>query len=93
MNYEELGLNILNQVRARTPKVSGNLARNTRFFNTGFGDVWGHLVVETPYAQFVNYGYQNHPNSRKLRNDYLYIEKSINQVLKIALKGVGADVK
>jgi hypothetical protein len=23
----------------------------------------------------------------------LYIEKSINQVLKIALKGVGADVK
>lgn len=93
LDYEMLGQLMVNQIRAKAPKVTGNLARNIRFNGVGFGDVWGHITIDVPYASFVNYGKIVHPNSKKLSKDYLFVEKSIKQVLKIALERYGGQVK
>lgn len=92
IEYQMLGQGIVSEIRSATPKVSGNLAFNTRFYGTGFGDIWGHIVIDTPYAAFVDYGHITHPNSKKLSKDYLYVEKAINRSLRIYMRKKGLKV-
>lgn len=65
-------------LKASMPKVTGNLVRNIRAYNSyGKGDVLGRISIEVPYATFVNYGYENHQKSEKLKRDYKLVEKTI----------------
>lgn len=93
LDYQALAMEIVSQIRKRTPKVTGNLTRSTKYYTVGVGDIWGHIVIDAPYAQFVDYGHLDHPRSVKLERDYLYVEKSINQILRIAVRRFGGTIR
>ncbi len=89
MDYEQLMIGIVNNMRARAPKVSGNLANSIQYSITASSGIWGVISIDTPYSRFVNYGYINHPNSTKLSRDYLFVEKAIKNELKNVLYKYG----
>lgn len=90
LDYEEMCLGIVNELRARAPYVSGNLRSSIKYFGTKSGSIMGRIEIggegqdgkQVEYAQFVNYGHLTHPNSKKLKRDYLFVEKGIRAELK-----------
>lgn len=93
LDYQSMMVGIANSIRARAPRVSGNLAMNVKAYATGSGDEIGVISIEVPYASFVNYGYLTHPNSSKLRKDYLFVENAIRNELKILVSKYGGYIK
>ena len=80
---------VLSDLQANLPKVSGNMVRNTKIISSwGNGEMIGELIIDVPYARFVNYGFENHPNSHKLARDYKIVETTIKNSLEARLEGV-----
>ena len=77
IEWNNLLSGIVADLQANLPKVTGNMARNTRAYSTWGQDVIGHIEINVPYAKFVNYGFEQHPNSKKLARDYHIVEKTI----------------
>lgn len=94
LDYELMCQGIVNNIRARAPKVTRNLVRHTNFIAYKTGNMIGKITLDTEYARFVNYGYLTHPRSYKLKSDYMFVEKAINNELKnIVFKNGGGYVK
>lgn len=94
LDYELMCQGIVNDIRARAPKVTRNLVRHTTFTALKTGNIIGKITLDTEYAQFVNYGYLTHPRSYKLKNDFMFVEKSlINQLKNLVTKYGGGYVK
>lgn len=71
-----------------TPVVTGNLKSSVqlvRMTSDGFIVAVGikktGMAGANPalYAAYVNYGYRKNPKSRKLRRDYMFVEKAIKK--------------
>lgn len=71
-----------------TPVVTGNLKSSVqlvRMTSDGFIVAVGikktGMAGANPalYAAYVNYGYRNNPKSKKLRRDYMFVEKAIKK--------------
>lgn len=90
LDYELMCMGILRGITARAPKPghapgtksTGNLVRNTKYIAMGEGSIFGKITIDVLYAQFVDYGYLEHENSRLLKKDYLFVEKGIRDELK-----------
>lgn len=94
LDYELMCQGIVNDIRARAPKVTRNLVRHTTFIAMKTGNMIGKITLDTNYANFVNYGYLTHPRSYKLKSDYMFVEKTINNQLKnLVFKYGGGYVK
>lgn len=78
---------IVADLQANLPKVTGNMTRNTRAYATWGQDVIGHIEINVPYAKFVNYGFEKHPNSKKLARDYHIVEKTIKNSINARMEG------
>ena len=82
IEWNNLLSGIVADLQANLPKVTGNMARNTRAYSTWGQDVIGHIEINVPYTNFVNYGFEQYPNSKKLARDYQIVEKTIkNSIL------------
>ena len=77
----------LADLQANLPKVTGQMTRKTRAISTWGNDVIGEIIIEVPYATFVNYGFKKHPNSKKLKRDYKIVETTIKHSLKVRAGG------
>ena len=75
-------------IKQFTPVLTGNLKSSVqlvRMTNDGFIVAVGikktGMAGANPalYATYVNYGYKNNPKSRKLRKDYMFVEKAISR--------------
>lgn len=88
MDYEAIVTEIQANLQASTPYKSGNLKASTRLLSS-YGDTWAIIKIDTPYASFVNYGALEHPNSAKLNKDYMYVENSLRNSLKILVERYG----
>lgn len=85
---------LASELETRTPVVTGNLLRNIRIEKTGeTKGVVARIILDTPYAGFVNYGYETHPNSIKLYNDYKFVERSVEQALRLFFAKYGGTIK
>ena len=92
LDYGLIMQSITANVRAHAPYRTGYLRSSIRFSvsaNAGNEDVFGKLSIDADYSSFVNYGYVTHPNSRKLKRDYLFVEKSIKNSLKNMMYKMG----
>lgn len=87
MEWNNLLSGIVADLQANLPKVTGNMARNTRAYSTWGQDVIGHIEINVPYANFVNYGFEQHPNSKKLARDYQIVEKTIKNSIVARMEG------
>lgn len=97
MNKRDIDLlinQVASEIESRIPVVTGNLLRNTEIIKTGNSQgVIAKVVLNTEYAAFVNYGYKTHPNSIKLANDYMFVERAIKQALRLYMAKYGGIVK
>lgn len=102
LDYETMCLGILAAVRARAPKPghapgsksTGNLVRNIKYMAMGNGSIFGKLSIDVPYAQFVDYGHLQYPNSALLDKDYLFVENGLkNELQNLVKKYGGGHVK
>ena len=87
MEWNNLLSGIVADLQANLPKVTGNMARNTRAYSTWGQEVIGHIEINVPYANFVNYGFEQHPNSKKLARDYQIVEKTIKNSIVARMEG------
>lgn len=87
MEWNNLLSGIVADLQANLPKVTGNMARNTRAYSTWGQEVIGHIEINVPYANFVNYGFEQHPNSKKLARDYQIVEKTIKNSIIARMEG------
>lgn len=78
---------IVSDLQANLPKVTGNMTRNTKAISTWGNAIIGEIVIDVPYANFVNYGYTKHPNSKKLQRDYMIVEATIKNSIKARTEG------
>ena len=80
---------------AGVPKVTGRMARSIAIYNMSAvnSKEVAKIVIDVPYARYVNYGYLNHPNSAKLRSDYLLIERIIRNSLRASCSRYGGVVR
>lgn len=102
LDYEMMMLGIVNEIRKRAPVVSGNLKSSIKMVGYKEGSIFGKIEIggdtgtgkKVEYAQFVNYGYLVHSNSKKLQRDYLFVENGIKKQLRILVgKYGGGHVK
>ena len=74
-------------IKQFTPVVTGNLKSSVQLVRmTSDGFIVGVGIKKTGmaganpalYAAYVNYGYRNNPKSKKLKQDYMFVEKAIS---------------
>lgn len=79
---------IISDLQAGLPKVSGQMTRKTIGYSMWGQEIIGEIVIDVPYAQFVNTGFDDHPNSKKLERDYHIVERLIENSIKARMEGV-----
>lgn len=84
---EREAMEMVSCIKQFTPVVTGNLKSSVQFvrmthdgFIVGVGIKKTGMAGANPalYAAYVNYGYRNNPKSKKLKRDYMFVEKAIN---------------
>lgn len=85
--YTMLMQGIIADLQANLPKVSGNMVRNTRLIISFNQPISSKIEIDVPYATFVNYGYLEHPNSKKLARDYEIVERTIKNSINARTEG------
>lgn len=85
--YIDLMQGIIADLQANLPKVTGNMVRNTRMIVSFGEEVSSKIEINVPYANFVNYGYEKHPKSKKLERDYKIVERTIKNSINARTEG------
>ena len=84
-------------VQANLPIVTGRMKMNTRAFmghsNSQPNAILGRMEIDVPYAEYVNYGYETHPRSQKLKRDYMIVEKTVENFIRAVAQAQGGRVK
>lgn len=92
---ENIVIGCLFDLIAKLPKVTGNMVSKTAAYfthGTKTGE-FAKITIEVPYAQFVNYGFENHPHSKKLSRDYMIVENTLKNSLRARTGIMGGTVK
>ena len=92
---ENIVIGCLFDLIAKLPKVTGNMVSKTAAYithGTKIGE-FAKITIQVPYAQFVNYGFENHPHSKKLGRDYMIVEHTLRNSLRARIGIIGGIVK
>lgn len=89
-NFNSLLKGCANNLSNQLPLYRGRMRASVKYFNTSgvSNKVLGKIIIDVPYANYVNYGFEDHPKSKKLKSDYQIVERIITRTIRAYCKGV-----
>ena len=86
-NFNTLLKGCANNLSNQLPLYRGRMRASVKYFNTSgvSNKVLGKIIIDVPYANYVNYGFEDHP---KLKSDYQIVERIITRTIRAYCKGV-----